>query len=387
MATAQMPVNPDVLKWARRFSGYETAGLQAEFRHIRAWEAGELQPTWSQLEQLARKFKVPAAVFFFPEPPNVTSPRNSFRTLPGARFDELPPKIHLLLRKAQVFQINLRELNDGQNPAKRRILQNWRLDPGLDTAGQARALRRHLKISLEDQRGWKDSTIAFDKWRDILEQHGIAVFKDAFREHGYSGFCLYADDFPVIYVNNSTSRARQIFTLFHELAHLLIGSSGITLAGYAPAAPHTPEGGQQRLEMQCNTLAAEFLLPEDEFQKESQKETRRQGTDRETAARIAGQYHVSRELVYRRFLDGGMIDASEYQAAAAEWAAQQRKPAKAAGGNPFHTRIAYLGKRYIRLAFAKYYQNHISRTQLAEYLGTKEQHLEKLEDYLPQTAG
>jgi Zn-dependent peptidase ImmA (M78 family) len=55
----------------------------------------------------------------------------------------------------------------------------------------------------------------------------VSVFKDAFRVDDYSGFCLYDDEFPLIYVNNSTSKTRQIFTLFHELAHLISHTSGI----------------------------------------------------------------------------------------------------------------------------------------------------------------
>ena len=50
-------------------------------------------------------------------------------------------------------------------------------------------------------------------WRKTLLDVGIFVFKDAFRVDDYSGFSLYDDVFPIIYVNNSSAKTRQIFTL------------------------------------------------------------------------------------------------------------------------------------------------------------------------------
>ena len=56
--------------------------------------------------------------------------------------------------------------------------------------------------------------------RASIEDKGIFVFKDAFRDDSVDGFCLVHEQFPVIYLNNSRSAVRQIFSLFHELAHL-----------------------------------------------------------------------------------------------------------------------------------------------------------------------
>ncbi len=75
----QIPVNPDMLKWAR-----ETAGLKpAEVAHkmgkdreiISLWEQGDDAPTYIQLEKLAYEiYKQPVALFFFPEPPEEETP-------------------------------------------------------------------------------------------------------------------------------------------------------------------------------------------------------------------------------------------------------------------------------------------------------------------------
>ena len=58
--------------------------------------------------------------------------------------------------------------------------------------------------------------------------HDLAmVFKDAFHNNNYSGFCVYDEKYPIIFVNNSMPMSRQIFTLFHELSHLLYHLGGI----------------------------------------------------------------------------------------------------------------------------------------------------------------
>jgi len=44
----------------------------------------------------------------------------------------------------------------------------------------------------------------------------VFVFKDAFRAEDYCGFSLFDPVFPLIYVNNSMPKSRQIFTLFQN---------------------------------------------------------------------------------------------------------------------------------------------------------------------------
>lgn len=118
-------------------------------------------------------------------------------------------------------------------------------------------------MSLNEQRELPDDEVALKRWREAIFSVGIYVFKDAFRVDEYSGFCLYHKIFSIIYVNNSSAKTRQMFTLFHELAHLLFHTSGIDTIHdeYIPLLADEA----QRLEILCNRFAAEFLLPEAAF--------------------------------------------------------------------------------------------------------------------------
>src|SRR3546814_18114157 len=81
------------------------------------------------------------------------------------------------------------------------------------------AVRRYLGVSLEQQCAWRDDETALKEWRAALQRVGVFVFQDAFRTDDFSGFCLYDVEFPIIYVNNSSAKTRQIFKYFHEPAH------------------------------------------------------------------------------------------------------------------------------------------------------------------------
>jgi Zn-dependent peptidase ImmA (M78 family) len=312
-------------------------------------------------------------VFFFPEPPDVPSVSETFRTLGSEQFDRIPSRIRLLLRKARAFQIGLEELNNGLNPAKRLIIRDLSFQPNTSIDTIANSVRDYLGIPMEQQFSWLDDQSALEHWRQSFADVGIYVFKDQFRQDDFSGFCLYDDKFPIIYVNNTTAKTRQIFTLFHELAHLLFHTSGIdTLTDdYIDTLPKD----EKRIEVICNRLAARLLVPEEVFERAFAGRPASQAT----AEELAGLFKVSREFIFRKFLDRNLISEAEYTAASKRWTEQKKR---GTGGDHYNTKIAYLGPDYINLAFGNYYQNRIDELQLADYLDTKPKNLSKLEEYM-----
>src|SRR3546814_16680133 len=116
----------------------------------------------------------------------------------------------------------------------------------------------------------------------------------ACRTDDFSGFCLYDEEFPIIYVNNSSAKTRQIFTYFHELAHLVFHTSGIDKV--RDRYIERLAGDSKQVEILCNSFAAQFLLPEDAF---ARAVAGRQANEA-TAEAVAAQFHVSREVVFRR---------------------------------------------------------------------------------------
>jgi Zn-dependent peptidase ImmA (M78 family)/transcriptional regulator with XRE-family HTH domain len=371
MASEEIPVTPAIVAWARTRAGYSIEEASKTFKKIGEWESGDSAPTYAQLEQLADKFKLPIAVFFFPEPPKTPPISESFRTLPDQVFAEIPRRVQYLLRKAKAFQLNLMELSKGQNLANRTITRELAFPANISAMEMARLVRDYLNVPVEQQIEWPDAETALENWRQIFGTVGIFVFKDAFKAEDYSGFCLYDDAFPIIYVNNSTAKTRQTFTLFHELAHLLFHTSGIDTVDdeYIPRL----QNEARRIEVLCNRFAAAFLVPEEAF---NASLTGQRPTE-ETAEALADRFNVSRELIYRKFLDRGLIDQNAYERAARRWAEQGDG---GSGGDYYNNQFAYLGRDYIRLALSEYQQNRIDEAKLAEYLNIAPKNVEKFEE-------
>jgi len=371
MTRAQIPITPAVLTWARQRAGYTLEEAKRDFRHIEAWESGEAFPTYPQLEKLADKYGAPIAVLFWPEPPEIEPIETSFRTLPEPQFERLPKRMKALLRKAKGLQIGLAELNDGRNPADRLIARDLSFPIHARLDDIADKVRSYLGISLEAQMGWESIDKALENWRYSLGDVGIFVFKDAFLEADYSGFCLYDKEFPIVYINNTTAKSRQIFTLFHELAHLLFRTSGVDKIrdDYIDAL----KGDARNIEILCNRFAAKFLVPSDAFD----REFRGRKASRETAALLAERFNVSREVIYRMFLDRRFIGRAEYEAGADAFSADKKS---GQGGDYYNNQIAYLGLRYIGLAFRQYYANRIDEDQLADYLNIAPRNIPAFEE-------
>jgi len=372
MFSEGIPVNKDVITWARKRAALSEKEAAQKFPKIAARESGAALPSYPQLEAMAEEFRIPIAVFFFPQPPNVPPIQETFRTLPDAEFERLPRRIQQLLRKAKAFQLGLYELTQGRNPAERLITRELEFSAQMSVDAMAARVRGYLDVTLEQQAAWHDDDAALKEWRQALYRVGIFIFKDAFREESFSGFSLYDNVFPIIYVNNSAAKTRQIFTLFHELAHLLFQTSGIDpIDGqYIERLTQQP----QRIEVLCNRFATQFLVPEKAFEFAF---AGHEATER-TAEILASHFHVSREFIFRRFLDRGLITQDNYTRAARRWAEQKQE---GSGGNPYWSKLAYLGRDYVALAFSQYHENRIDEVQLGEYLDMKAKNVGTLEEY------
>ena len=180
-----IPVNPDMLKWARNTAGLSIADVVKQVKRKRItqetvlnWEKGNGSPSYSQLELLAYKiYKRPLALFFFPEPPEEESPQQAFRTLPEYEIERMPPRMRLLIRKARALQINLSELYDNINPASKQILLDLSFEPSVSPEYMALKIREYLGVELNVQIEWSDVDEAMKEWRAILEKHGIITGK------------------------------------------------------------------------------------------------------------------------------------------------------------------------------------------------------------------
>ena len=391
---------PSVLKWARKTSGYSENEVikhlnekRVSISIFRQWELGQEQPSYSQLKKLATFYKRPIAVFFFPQPPQEESAQEKLRAVPETYTKSLTPKVIRLVKKAQIRQINLYEMYGDILP---RDFQNFTSSIGnINFSGiktLAAQVREALGVSLKEQFQWKDIDRAFKEWRRKLENIGIWVFKESFGEKNYSGFCLYDEVLPIIYISTNSgkdkatgqsgkiAKQRQIFTLFHELGHLLIGKGGID---FRDNVETKFIGSYKEEEVFCNAFAGEFLVPDESIDI----------SDIPSDVEIynyASQYKVSREVILRKYLNEKLVAQSFYDEKRKMWEQQwednENRKVESDDKKPivsyYATQKSNLGDKYLEIAFQQYYRKNISEDQLADYLEVKVKSLSGIEGNL-----
>lgn len=371
-----------MLRWARESANMSTAEvakrINKQAADIEAWEAGEGAPSYPQLERLAYEiYKRPLAIFFLPIPPDEPRPLTEFRSLPDADLTLLQRSTVLLVRKARAYQAALEELYDRRNPVERPIWREIRLNTDVSVARQAENIRASLGLPVDRIRAEPDAAAALKLWRRAIESQGVFVFKDSFKQREISGFCLRQDEFPVILINNGTTKTRQTFSLVHELAHLLFDRSGISRFDDAHVEQLPP--WDRVIERFCNSIAAEVLVPSADFEVALRQwgNNPREANDDAFAA-LAARYHVSRSVILRRFLDRGQVTPVFYRQKDQEWADQRERGG--GGGDYYNTQGAYLSERFLREVVSRYSRRLITRAEAADLIGVKPKNFSSFED-------
>lgn len=379
-------IQPAILRWARQSLNLSIPDVADKIKRsvdeVEAWESGESAPTYSQLEKLAYQvYKRPLAVFFLPSPPKEITPVKEFRTLPDSDLRSLAPDTHMLIRRAHAYKLALGELFGNNSPSEHCIWKDIQLSLTKPVPQQAKDVRGYLGISLQDQISWRSDDKALKIWRAALEEVGVFVFKESFKQKEISGFCLFDSIHPIICLNNDTSKTRQIFSLFHEFAHLLLGvnSIGKFENSHFDLLPQK----QKKIETFCNALTAEILIPKSDFHDQIVHLPKDiEVCPDEIIVTLASRYGVSREAILRCFLDEGRVSDKHYKSKAKEWAGQ-KKPKSTKGGPSYYvTKSSYLSNKFALEVVAQHYRQQISVEKAADLLGIKAKSYPGLEEQL-----
>ena len=379
-------IQHNIFRWARESLGLSVEDVANKMHRsvddILSWENGTSSPTYPQLETLAYTiYKRPIAIFFLPEAPTEELPSQEFRTLPDTELSELYSNTYINIRKGHAFQLALKDLFQNNNPSNNLIWHTVMLDLESDIQKEASHIRTVLDINFDTQCDWKTPEIALKEWRKSIESCGIFVFKSSFKQKDISGFCLTDELFPIIYLNNSTTKTRQIFSLLHELAHILFEVNGLSKfdKSYFNRLPIN----QKKIEVFCNAIAAEVLVPQHKFELlTSNFPYDVSKVDDGQIEDIANKFSVSRESVLRKFLDLGRVTPEYYSKKAKEWKNQMKK-AKG-GGDYYATTNAYLSERFSREIIGRHYRHEITVNKASELLGIKPKNFSGLERLVMQ---
>lgn len=381
--TLRVSVNPAVLKWARESSG---VGIEEVAKRVRTsvetvarWESGERQPTLRILEELAAFYKRPLAIFFLPEPPQEPPLPHDFRVLPGKESLPLSKETRLAIREARRLQTIAMELmKEMEREVKVEIGKTTlKANPEEVAANE----RKRFGISIEEQLGWRDRYMAFHKWRQAIERLNVLVFQLRMPLEEARGFSLLDGKLPVIVVNAYDAIYARIFTLFHEYAHLLLGTSGVCLPNEGSVAEAI------EVESFCNHFAGAFLVPKDTLLKNEQVRALAQAiaVSDQAIEQIATHFKVSKHVIWRRMQLADLIPLEKYKTKFEEWekeAARKGQGKRFFGVPPSKRCIQEKGPRFTSLVLEAKDRDLITYSDVADYLSIRVKHLEKVQSLL-----
>jgi Zn-dependent peptidase ImmA (M78 family) len=161
------------------------------------------------------------------------------------------------------------------------------------------------------------------------------------------GFVLVDEYAPFMFVNNSDFKSAQMFTIVHELAHIWTGhNAGFDLRRLLPA--------NDPIELLCDKVAAEFLVPAQEFH----NVWNRRPDDFAYASRY---FKVSKIVIARRALDTGKITKQQFFDFYEDYSNREftKKENQGAGGDFYATT-----KKRISITFASHVHQAVKSGKL-----------------------
>jgi Zn-dependent peptidase ImmA (M78 family) len=371
-------VEPAVLIWARESIGMSIDAVVKKVKGItintiKEWEKkdGAVKPTFAQIEKLSTVYRRPLSAFLLPAPPKEPPFPKDFRTLPSEEKQSLKPKTYLAIRKAKRFQYSAIELIKELGEESKKLSIKANLSD--DTETLAEKVRIQFGIKGFPSRASFTKETALDEWIKILENNGILVFQISITMNKeIRGFSLIDEDVPVIILRRSDETSAKIFTLFHELAHLLLREGGIC----------DLEESDISHEKFCNHFAGAFLVPKDKLLNHSIVKTNVKTREwPENFLRdIARDFNVSKEVILRRLLILGLTTKNYYLKKRKEWKSKYKEPFGRGKKDEIKICLKERGKKYISMAFNAYERRKIDVMGLADYLGVTSDKISRVKE-------
>ena len=368
--TVRAPVQSALLTWARRRSRIAPQDLIARFPDLSEWEQGTKLPTLKQLEKFANATHTPVGYLFLPEPPEEHLPVPDFRTIGDIEVGEASPDLLDTVYQCQQRQGWYRDYARVRREGPVRFVGT--LTSNTDVVEAARQMREALAFQ-PDQRGpsWSE---ALRRLIEASDRHGILVMvsgivgSNTHRKldpQEFRGFALVDELAPLVFVNGADTKAAQIFTLSHELAHIWLGQSAVSDVDVVASSANA-------IERWCNQVAAEFLVPLDALGEVDVE----QSDLTEELERIARTFKVSTLVVLRRIHDAGYLTEARYRSTYAHerdriLALMDEGSTSGGGGNFYNTQAVRVGRRFAKAIIESTLEGQTLYSDAYQMLGFK----------------
>ncbi len=351
----EMKLHPEVLKALREMSGYTVEEIAKKLKtsvdNVASVEEGEASFTLTQIKKLSEIYKRPLAAFVsssIPELPKSPDYRIN-------REKRLTPNIYLAQRRAHYLLEKIKELSGKKS-------QIPLFSEKLKADEMAREFRKTLNIGIIKHR--KPDEILADYKKVLEDVLTILIMEYPLKADDVRAFSIYSDLSAVV-LNESDKPSIKLFSLFHEVCHLIRKTGGI-------CSLDIEQRGQDE-EYYCNGFAAEFLVPSDDLSVEVGKYSY---VDEEAISKLTDIYGVSKQVIMLRLLGFRYIDRNRYEEFRKKWEEEieQKKFGRKNWDKVFLNRVGNLTLQEVRNAYNK---QIITFYEASSILGLKTKYAEK----------
>lgn len=302
MRTNEAFITPSVLEWA-----IKRAGVSAESIHKKAeqWVSGKARPTFKQAVDLAKTLQIPFGYLWLKEPPKEQEIIPDLRTIGNGGLAQMPLELKTAVNDVKQKQEWFKEYAKTNGILKCEAIGRFKSSD--DTQEIADDVTARLEIQDLVGSGC-DKDRMLKNLIEKIEKLGILVMRNSILRGNtkkklnldtFRGFAIFDEFAPLIFINTNDSKAGQIFTLMHEVAHLWIGQSGISDLDIRE---------NNKIELACNEIAAKILMPKTKIQKAF-----REFDDDRRFERIADRFSVSTLAVLNRLRSLSLLAPCRYQ--------------------------------------------------------------------------
>ena len=392
MTEVQASIDHRTLVLARKEAGFpsiEDAASRLDFakknpEKLAQMEAGVHFPTLNQLETIAWEYAINKGLLYLP-------PEQARQQLPDVRGihdfrmgrdRRNTPELIRLLREVLTRQQLLGEVLDEEEVPDLSWIGTYR-----------RQLPEQIAQALRRMVWQKDKpSTKLNEWiHKVEERLGVTIMQphphsSRSIKNQISGVAIDNSKVPIVVLNTKEVDKRRLFTLLHELAHLMIKAPGISKID-SESGNVIPENQQE--ERICDAVAAEVLMPEEIFNSvwdssRDEKENIRH-LSRETGASASAcavracrlkqidEGTMARLLkIYQKKYEEAQAKRKEYQ--------ERRKKENKKGGALSRSIVARdnVGPRMTLISLLAYDEGRISARDLYDIFGVKLKHLPKI---------
>jgi Zn-dependent peptidase ImmA (M78 family) len=321
-------------------------------------------------------------VFYLDHPPEKGDRGQDFRTAPGSEPPLYNPVLDALIRDIRGRQGIIKSLREDAETEKLPFIGSANMNlPADSLAGR---IIQEIDFSLKEFRAQSSIEDAFTYLRSKIEESGTFVLLlgnlgshhtdisvDTFR-----GYAIADEIAPVVVVNDHDARSAWSFTALHEVAHLWLGTTGIS--GFWP---------ELRIERYCNDVAAEILLPSREHDDLARLRLKSPTQLIDDVSAFAKARRISRAMVAYRLFQLGVIDPATWKQLTKHfrkaWLASKERDAlkdERGGGGPnyYVVRRHRLGKALLGLVSRSLGEGLLTPTKAGLLLGVKPRNVDPL---------